>query len=95
MCVSHIKKLKSYYRLLVKCCRPELPSLEAQGGSAGSAGGAGSVARQVFRDAGSTLRAQAVAGAGGGGDRFASATADVEGEPITSAGPAPLAARAS
>jgi hypothetical protein len=39
--------------------------------------------------AASTLRAQAVAEAGGGGDRLASATAGVEGEPIVSAGPAP------
>ena len=42
--------------------------------------------------AANTLHAQAVAGAGGGGDRLASVTADVEGEPITSAGPAPHAA---
>jgi len=36
-----------------------------------------------------TLHAQVVAEAGGGGNRLASATADVEGEPIQSAGPAP------
>jgi hypothetical protein len=38
--------------------------------------------------AANTLHAQAVAGAGGGGDRLASVVADVEGEPIVSAGPA-------
>jgi hypothetical protein len=42
--------------------------------------------------AANTLHAQAVAGAGGGGDRLAPVTAGVEGEPITSAGPAPYAA---
>ena len=45
--------------------------------------------------AANTLHAQAVAGAGGGGDRLASVTAGVEGEPITSAGPAPHAPRGS
>jgi len=35
--------------------------------------------------------AQAVAGAGGGGNRLVSVVADVEGEPIESAGPAPRA----
>ena len=50
--------------------------------------------------AANTLHAQAVAGAGGGGNRLASVVADVEGEPIVSAGPAPrsqsgLAPRAS
>jgi hypothetical protein len=44
--------------------------------------------------AANTLHAQAVAGAGGGGDRLASVVADVEGEPIVSAGPAPQAHRA-
>ncbi len=44
--------------------------------------------------AANTLHAQAVAGAGGGGDRLASVVADVEGESITSAGPAPRAPRA-
>jgi hypothetical protein len=39
--------------------------------------------------AANTLHAQAVAEAGGGGDRLASVVADVEGEPIMSAGPAP------
>ena len=39
--------------------------------------------------AANTLHAQVVAEAGGGGNRLASATADVEGEPIQSAGPAP------
>jgi hypothetical protein len=39
--------------------------------------------------AANTLHVQAVAAAGGGGDRFASVTTDVEGEPITSAGPVP------
>jgi hypothetical protein len=40
--------------------------------------------------AANTLHVQAVAEAGGGGDRLASVTADVEvGEPISSAGPAP------
>ena len=37
--------------------------------------------------AANTLHAQAVTVAGGGGDRLASVIADVEGEPITSAGP--------
>ena len=41
--------------------------------------------------AANTLHAQAVAGAGGGGNRLASVVADVEGEPIESAGPAPRA----
>ena len=36
--------------------------------------------------AANTLHAQTVAEAGGGGDRLASVTAGVEGEPITSAG---------
>ena len=44
--------------------------------------------------AANTLHAQAVAGAGGGGNRLASVVADVEGEPIESAGPAPRAPRA-
>jgi hypothetical protein len=39
--------------------------------------------------AANTLHAQAVAVAGGGGDRLASVVADVEGEPIQSAGPVP------
>jgi hypothetical protein len=39
--------------------------------------------------AANTLHVQAVAEAGGGGDRLASVIADVDGEPITSAGPAP------
>jgi hypothetical protein len=43
--------------------------------------------------AANTLHAQAVAGAGGGGNRLASVVADVEGEPIVSAGPAPQAHR--
>ena len=43
--------------------------------------------------AANTLHAQAVAGAGGGGNRLASVVADVEGEPIVSAGPAPRAHR--
>ena len=45
--------------------------------------------------AANTLHAQAVAEAGGGGHRLASVVADVEGEPIMSAGPAPQARRAS
>jgi hypothetical protein len=44
--------------------------------------------------AANTLHAQAVAGAGGGGNRLASVVADVEGEPIMSAGPAPRAPQA-
>ena len=40
-----------------------------------------------------TLHAQAVAEAGGGGNRLVSVVADVEGEPIMSAGPAPQAGR--
>jgi hypothetical protein len=44
--------------------------------------------------AANTLHAQAVAGAGGGGDRLASVVADVEGEPIVSAGPATQATQA-
>ncbi|HEV2253689.1 MAG TPA: hypothetical protein VGS06_10885 [Streptosporangiaceae bacterium] len=43
--------------------------------------------------AANTLHAQAVAGTGGGGNRLASVVADVEGEPIVSAGPAPRAHR--
>jgi hypothetical protein len=43
--------------------------------------------------AANTLHAQAVAGAGGGGGRLVSVIADVEGEPTTSAGPAPQAPR--
>jgi hypothetical protein len=43
--------------------------------------------------AANTLHAQAVAGAGGGGDRLVSVIADVEGEPTMSAGPAPRAPR--
>jgi hypothetical protein len=39
--------------------------------------------------AANTLHAQAVAGAGGGGDRLVSAAADTEDKPIASAGPAP------
>ena len=39
--------------------------------------------------AANTLHAQAVAEAGGGGNRLASVSADVEGEPVVSAGPAP------
>ena len=45
--------------------------------------------------AANTLHAQAVAGSGGGGDRLASVTAGVEGEPTVSAGPAPHAPRGS
>ena len=41
--------------------------------------------------AANTLHAQAVVGAGGGGDRLGSVLTDVEGEPILSAGPAPQA----
>jgi len=44
--------------------------------------------------AANTLHVQAVAEAGGGGDRLASATTDAEGEPITSAGPVPHIPRA-
>ena len=44
--------------------------------------------------AASTLLAQTVAEAGGGGNRLVSVIADVEGEPILSAGPAPQAGRA-
>ena len=44
--------------------------------------------------AANTLHAQAVAGAGGGGNRLASVVADVEGESTESAGPAPRAPRA-
>jgi hypothetical protein len=43
--------------------------------------------------AANTLHAQAVAEAGGGGNRLASVVADGEGEPIESAGPAPRAHR--
>ena len=43
--------------------------------------------------AASTLLAQTVAEAGGGGNRLVSVIADVEGEPILSAGPAPHAGR--
>jgi hypothetical protein len=43
--------------------------------------------------AANTLHAQAVAGAGGGGGRLVSVIADVEGEPTTSAGPAPQVPR--
>jgi hypothetical protein len=43
--------------------------------------------------AANTLHAQAVAGAGGGGGRLVSVIADVEGEPTTSAGPAPQVSR--
>jgi hypothetical protein len=39
--------------------------------------------------AANTLHAQAVAEAGGGGNRLASVKTDVEGEPVTSVGPAP------
>jgi hypothetical protein len=42
--------------------------------------------------AANTLHAHAVAGTGGGGNRLASVTPDVEGEPTMSAGPAPFAA---
>jgi hypothetical protein len=45
--------------------------------------------------AANTLHAQAVAEAGGGGDRLGSEGADVEGEPIRSAGPAPPPAQGS
>jgi hypothetical protein len=45
--------------------------------------------------AANTLHAQAVAEAGGGGNRLASVKADVEGESITSAGPAPQTRPAS
>jgi hypothetical protein len=44
--------------------------------------------------AANTLHAQAVAGAGGGGNRLASVVADVEGEPNVSAGPVPQTPRA-
>ncbi len=40
--------------------------------------------------AANTLHARAVAGPGGGGDRFVSVAPDMGGEPISSAGPAPL-----
>ena len=43
--------------------------------------------------AANTLHAQVVAGAGGGGGRLVSVIADVEGEPTTSAGPAPQVPR--
>ena len=39
--------------------------------------------------AANTLHARAVAGPGGGGDRFVSVTPDMGGEPMSSAGPAP------
>jgi len=39
--------------------------------------------------AASTLHAHAVAGTGGGGDRFVSVAPDMGGEPISSAGPGP------
>jgi hypothetical protein len=39
--------------------------------------------------AANTLHARAVAGPGGGGDRFVSVAPDMGGEPISSAGPAP------
>src|SRR5450631_2999825 len=39
--------------------------------------------------AANTLHARAVAGPGGGGDRFVSVAPDIGGEPISSAGPAP------
>jgi hypothetical protein len=39
--------------------------------------------------AANTLHARAVAGSGGGGDRFVSVAPDMGGEPISSAGPAP------
>jgi hypothetical protein len=39
--------------------------------------------------AANTLHAQVVAGVGGGGNRLASVSADVEGEPVLSAGPVP------
>jgi hypothetical protein len=40
--------------------------------------------------AANTLHAHAVAGTGGGGDRLVSVAPDMGGEPVTSAGPAPL-----
>src|SRR5258708_25828994 len=40
--------------------------------------------------AANTLHARAVAGSGGGGDRLVSVAPDMGGEPISSAGPAPL-----
>ena len=40
--------------------------------------------------AANTLHARAVAGTGGGGDRLVSVAPDMGGEPVTSAGPAPL-----
>jgi hypothetical protein len=40
--------------------------------------------------AANTLHARAVAGTGGGGDRFVSVAPDMGGEPISAAGPAPL-----
>ena len=40
--------------------------------------------------AANTLHARAVAGPGGGGDRFVSVAPDMGGEPVTTAGPAPL-----
>jgi hypothetical protein len=43
--------------------------------------------------AANTLHAQAVAEAGGGGHRLASVSADVEGEPVQAAGPAPRGSR--
>jgi hypothetical protein len=44
--------------------------------------------------AANTLHAQAVARAGGGGNRLVSVVADMEGEPVESAGPAPQAPQA-
>jgi len=44
--------------------------------------------------AANTLHARAVAGPGGGGDRFVSVAPDMGGEPVTTAGPAPLDAAA-
>jgi hypothetical protein len=43
--------------------------------------------------AANTLHARAVAGTGGGGDRFVSVAPDMGGEPISSAGPAPYTPR--
>ena len=44
--------------------------------------------------AANTLHARAVAGTGGGGDRFVSVAPDMGGEPVSSAGPAPQAPQA-
>ena len=58
------------------------------GSRASAVGGASELAAN-------TLHAQAVAEAGGGGNRLASVNTDVEGEPVTSVGPAPHTHRPS